>query len=125
MLQVFKSLKWFTILYFFVVVIDVFVKLCLPLTSYRYATKVLLIVLVILFYHNNKDHNRKKRLFVYTALSFFFMGDILVLNHSNTVVLVSRSFNNYFLHIFGVFNTCWNSKRKNNKKGLLVFNNVL
>ena len=87
MLQVFKSLKWFTILYFFVVVIDVFVKLCLPLTSYRYATKVLLIVLVILFYHNNKDHNRKKRLFVYTALSFFFMGDILVLNHSNTVVL--------------------------------------
>ncbi|SFZ92515.1 YhhN-like protein [Flaviramulus basaltis] len=85
---VFTNHKQFALLYFSILLIDIFVKIQLPIFPYRYITKLwLLPLLMSYFYFNKIDNDKKKHRWLLFALSFFFIGDILVINHTNIISL--------------------------------------
>lgn len=102
MISFFKSINNISLFYFLAVAFDVYVKLHLPIVTYRYISKFAMLSLVImLYYFNNSEQNKKNKTFVFIALMFFVFGDACVLWHKNfiflAVSLVFFSFAKLFL----------------------------
>ncbi|WP_452220467.1 lysoplasmalogenase family protein [Lacinutrix salivirga] len=85
MKHLFKNVLLFTIFYFLVLAIDIYIKISFePYTyTYRYFTKaILLLSLGIFYYYNkNKDTPKNKNRLVYIALFVFLIGDMFLLNY--------------------------------------------
>lgn len=87
---IFANTKKFTIIFFLVLAIDVFVKLYFPTTSYRFLSKPFVILLLLGFYYSNSrnsDKKKKQHLWMLLGLTSFFIGDLLIINHLNIVFL--------------------------------------
>ncbi|NMH86681.1 lysoplasmalogenase family protein [Flavivirga algicola] len=96
MSHIFKNEKKFTILFFVVLTIDILVKLNLSSFPYRYISKPPITLLLFLYYCYNTTEKRKiKKSWVILSLSCFLIGDILIIEHTN-IILLSAS-----LAIFG------------------------
>jgi uncharacterized membrane protein YhhN len=88
MLQILKSEIKFSILYFIVLVIDIYVKLNLQSLPYRYISKPLVILLLFLFYYfNTLEKIKNKKAWVVLGLFCFLLGDLLIINHTNLIFL--------------------------------------
>ncbi|WP_445736751.1 lysoplasmalogenase family protein [Mariniflexile sp.] len=88
MIDLLKNEKEFTVLFFGMLTIDILVKLYCPAYPYRYLTKPPIVLMLFFYYHfNNKEKNKKKHLWINLALLMFFIGDILIINHTNVVLL--------------------------------------
>ena len=88
MLYIFKKRKWFTLLFFTILSIDILVKLNLSSFPYRYFSKPLVLLLLIIYYYlnnNEKDNKKKKRVFL--SLIVFLIGDLVIINHNNFIFL--------------------------------------
>ena len=80
----------FSVIFFAILLLDVFVKVCTSDLSYRYFTKPLVLIFLIIFYYLNVTYYRKRvNKNVFFALIFFLLGDFFILNSSNTFFLFS------------------------------------
>ncbi|MCX7549131.1 lysoplasmalogenase family protein [Xanthomarina sp. F1114] len=83
----FKNTRQFTLLYFFLLTLDIVVKLTCPI-AFRFATKPLLVLALLLFYFQHREsQTNKDQLWVFLALGSFLIGDILIINHINPIFL--------------------------------------
>lgn len=90
MIDLLKNEKKFTLLFFGMLTIDILVKLYCPAFPYRYISKPPLLLLLFLYYYiNNQENNNKKNLWINLALLAFLVGDILIINHNNMMLLES------------------------------------
>lgn len=80
-----KAFILLTIIFVLVLLIDIYVKLYLPIVPYRYISKpfVLLSLMVLVGYCDYKNPKSKQLLLL--ALTAFLIGDILIINHLNPV----------------------------------------
>ena len=86
--HIFTNHKQFALLYFSILLIDIFVKIQFPVFPYRYISKPwLLIFLLGYFYLNKIGNDKRKHRYMLLALSFFFIGDMLIINHLSIVFL--------------------------------------
>tara|TARA_R110002049_G_scaffold143647_6_gene305851 strand:+ start:87 stop:788 length:702 start_codon:yes stop_codon:yes gene_type:complete len=93
MLNVLNNEKRFSILFFAILLIDILVKLYCAAFPYRYISKpIVLFILFLYYYINNKERKKKKKLWVIIALTSFFIGDILIINHTNIIFLGASLF---------------------------------
>ncbi len=84
--SIFKNTRQFTLLYFTILLIDIFVKLYCPVFPYRFISKPLVIISLFIYFCFNKNKNTtKKNLWVFLALTFFFLGDLVIINHNDIV----------------------------------------
>ena len=91
--QFFLTHKQFALLYFSILLVDILVKLYCPIFPYRYISKPwLMLLLGGYFYFNKKIKNKKNHIWMFLALASFFIGDILVINHTNIIFLSSSLF---------------------------------
>lgn len=78
----------FSVVFFIVLLIDIFVKLYCPIFPYRFISKPLVILLLFSYYYANKTgDNKKKHVWVFLGLTSFLIGDLLIINHTNIVFL--------------------------------------
>ncbi len=85
--SIFKNTRYFTLLFFVILFIDIFVKLYCPV-QYRYISKPWVVsLLFIYFYINKKKKYRKKNLWVFLALISFFLGDLVIIKHTDIIFL--------------------------------------
>ncbi len=97
MLRILKNEKKFSILFFVILTIDILVKLNLQSFPYRYISKPAITILLFLYYYfNTTDKRKKKKLWVILALLSFLIGDILIIEHTN-IILLSASILLFFL----------------------------
>ena len=93
MLHILKNEKKFSILFFFILTIDILVKLNLNSFPYRYTSKPLIILLLFFYYYfNTIEKRKKKKLWVILALSCFLIGDVLIIEHTNIILLSASLF---------------------------------
>src|SRR5690606_12816077 len=79
----------FTIIFFIILLIDVYVKMDASHLNYRFLSKPLVLLSLITFYFINiKNENKKIERNVLWALFFFLLGDIMILNYLNTYFLL-------------------------------------
>lgn len=84
----FANTTKFTFVFFTILLIDILVKLNCPIFPYRFISKPFVILLLLGFYYKNKTgENNKKHLWMFLGLIFFLIGDILIINHLNIVLL--------------------------------------
>lgn len=85
--------KRFALIFFTILLIDVYVKLYCPVFPYRFISKPFVILLLFVYYYLNKTENTTKRHFwVFLGLFSFFIGDILIINHTNILFLAMSLF---------------------------------
>lgn len=80
---VFNSKLYFSIVFFTVLFLDIFVKLNFDAVPYRLITKPLVILSLLCFFLINNKTELKKR-FVIIALISFLIGDLLLIFNSVT-----------------------------------------
>jgi hypothetical protein len=86
--NLFANATKFTFVFFTILLIDILVKLYCPIFPYRFISKPFVILLLFSYYHKNKTgENNKKHLWMFLGLTFFLIGDILIINHVNIVFL--------------------------------------
>ena len=86
--SIFSSQKRFTFLFFVVLFVDIWVKLNCPVFPYRFISKPLVILFLLVFYNVNKrGRGIKYHLWVFLGLSFFLVGDLLIINAANIIFL--------------------------------------
>ncbi|WP_345006847.1 lysoplasmalogenase family protein [Snuella lapsa] len=86
--SIFSSQKRFTFLFFVVLFVDIWVKLNCPVFPYRFISKPLVILFLLMFYNVNKrGRGIKYHLWVFLGLSFFLVGDLLIINAANIIFL--------------------------------------
>ena len=79
----------FTILFFLILFIDVYVKIYSDNLNYRFFSKPLVLISLILFYYfNKKGKNKKIEQNVVLALLFFLLGNFMTLNPLNNFSLI-------------------------------------
>lgn len=79
----------FTIVFFIILLIDVYFKMDTSLIHYRYLSKPFVLLSLIAFYYVNvKNENKKIERNVLWALFFFLLGDIMILNYLNAFFLL-------------------------------------
>lgn len=87
--SIFTNKIKFTIVFYIILLTDVFVKMDGSDLDYRYLTKPLVLLSLIAFYYINiKNKNKKIERNVMWALCFFLLGDIFLLNYSSTYSLL-------------------------------------
>ncbi|AUC77173.1 hypothetical protein CW732_16420 [Olleya sp. Bg11-27] len=84
-----KQIKYFSILYFLLLLVDIYTKINMPDIPYRYITKTIVLggLLVFTRYYCY-DKNKKTSNYLYYGLILFFIGDILIIDHTNTIRFV-------------------------------------
>lgn len=88
MLYIFKNRIWFVFLFFTQVVIDILVKINVSGFSYRYLSKPpILLFLLGYYYVNNNEKVKKNKIWMYTSLSLFFIGDLAMILHDKFIFL--------------------------------------
>ena len=88
MLYIFKNRKWFTLLFFTILIIDILVKLNLSSFPYRYFSKPFVVFSLIVYYYlNNKEKDKKQKKWVFLSLIVFLIGDLIIINHDNFIFL--------------------------------------
>lgn len=93
MVHLLKNEKAFTVIFFTMLIIDILVKLYCPAFPYRYMSKPPIVFMLFLYYHfNNKEENKIKHLWITLALLMFFIGDILIINHTEIMFLGASLF---------------------------------
>lgn len=91
--RILSNTAYFSIAFFSLLALDLFVKLQLDAMPYRYLSKTLLLALLIGYYLLN--HNEVKRRhfwFMTIALSCFLVGDWFLINPSNTMLFALGMF---------------------------------
>jgi len=87
MSRLFKSIKYFSIFYILIVILDLYVKLNFVAIPYRYYTKPLIVLSLLVFYYLNKKKNETKSKFyiIIGALFCFLIGDILLIEPKSSL----------------------------------------
>lgn len=81
MSRVFKNFKFFTLVYFTVLITDVLIKINLGNLPYRHFTKPTLILLLAGYYYtNNKEKVKKNKIWMYIFFSTILVGDSILLH---------------------------------------------
>ena len=81
-----KQVKYFSILYFMLLFVDIYTKINLPEIPYRYISKPLVLgsLLAFMRYYCYDKINWKANYIVFGFI-LFFIGDILIIDHTNTI----------------------------------------
>lgn len=88
MKDIFTSTTKFTVVFFVVLFLDIFIKLYCPVFPYRFISKPLVLLLLIGFYYENRTKgNDRKDLWMFLGMGSFFIGDILIINHLSLLFL--------------------------------------
>lgn len=85
---IFKNITRYSILFFIVLAIDIFVKINYDDVSYRYLTQPLTILLCLLYYMYNQNGSKRDYKLVTTALVFFMIGRIFVLHDTINISIL-------------------------------------
>ncbi|NND11014.1 MAG: lysoplasmalogenase [Flavobacteriaceae bacterium] len=82
-----NNLTHFSIAYFSLLALDIWVKLQIETIPYRYVSKSLLIILLIVFYLKNHNESMRKNFWLMiAALCSFMIGDWLLIEPTNSFV---------------------------------------
>jgi len=101
MLQIFRDKRYFTVIFFLILGIDLYVKLSLPPMPFRYMSKPLVMLLLLGFYLcHQKEKEKKKFWWTIIGICCYFLADIFLINHLSNVsfilgmvmVIVGKSF---------------------------------
>lgn len=85
----FKNIYIFSVLFFTLLVIDIYIKLNFESFPLRYISKSLLMILIIAFYIiNNQESSKMKFRFMLSALAFFFIGDIFMILYESQLIYI-------------------------------------
>ncbi|KAA5827313.1 hypothetical protein FPF71_00260 [Algibacter amylolyticus] len=80
MVVIFRNNYIFAILFFTVLVTDIYIKINFGASTYRLISKAILSILLLAYYLlNEKEISSVKRVFVISALMFFMLGDIMLI----------------------------------------------
>lgn len=92
MRTLFVNILYFSLLYFAVVLLDLFAIYMVDLKMIRFFTKPLLIVLLIVFYaSNDKESTSSKFVFLIIALGFFLLANVATLFRTEPMIIMSAS----------------------------------
>ncbi|MCF7568565.1 lysoplasmalogenase [Sabulilitoribacter arenilitoris] len=124
--HIFKNNKRFTLLFFSILFLDIYVKLNCSAFPYRFISKPFVILLLIgYFYFNKVGSNYKKHLCVLLALVCFLIGDLLNIyaNYDNFILL---GFSLFFFSVAKIFLSMKFSHRKDfNVSRLIPFTLIM
>ena len=86
---IFKNVKVFSIVFFIALITDIYVKVNIDIFSVRFISKSLIVLLVLAFYiFNNRERSKLNFRFMIAALSFFLIGDILLILYETTMIYI-------------------------------------
>ncbi|MBJ6367648.1 lysoplasmalogenase family protein [Snuella sedimenti] len=86
--RIFSDQKRFTLLFFVILFVDIWVKLYCPIFPYRFISKPFVILVLFAFYYVNKrGKGLKQHLWVFLGLTFFLLGDLLIIKAADIVFL--------------------------------------
>lgn len=92
MKRVFNNVLNFAILYFGILILDLFFMIWVDIEFIRLFTKPLLITSLIIFYaSNDKESTSNKFIFLILALSFFLLANLMTLFKTEPVLLMAGS----------------------------------
>lgn len=93
MKYIFKNKCIFSIIFFAIVSMDVFVKLRLEVFPYRYISKPLIMLSIFLFYIYNYDKEVKEKVVVFSiGVLCFLIGDFFLIDDSNQLFFLLGMF---------------------------------
>ncbi len=120
MTSLFRNVSSFSIIYFAIVIICLFLRLLANDTDYMYMFRPLtLIPLIIYYFQNSKETRKKIRFLVIIAMLFFFVGE-LFFSYKERISLSSAGILFYSVGKF-LFCASFSNEREFNSKLLKIY----
>ena len=89
MKSIFTNIYKFSIVFFLILVIDIYMKLNFNFFPYRYISKSLIVLTMIGYYlFNHKENSQLQFRFMLAALCFFLLGDVLLILYEYTIIYI-------------------------------------